>query len=188
MIYSNCTVINALKSDDHQKAFAWIYDKYFPALCAYAVTIVKCREIARGVVQNLFLKLWEKREQIDISLCLKAYLYNGVRNGCLNYINEVNVKRKHYDCLSDEIGYGIDDDNPESIWMTKEKRIMIEKIADHLPKQCKMVFKMRYKKGLTYEEIASELGISIGTVKVQINRAKNKLPKLLEKIGFGNSI
>jgi RNA polymerase sigma-70 factor (ECF subfamily) len=180
MIYSSNTAIHELKNGVGKKAFMWMYNEYFCVLCSYAVTIVKCGEVAQGIVQNLFLKLWEKRKELYIATCLKAYLYNSVRNSCLDHIDHINVKRKHQDYFLTGEYCEIDDDDPESIWIAKENKISVERAVELLPKQCKEVFLMRLEKGFTYDEIANELDISIGTVKTQINRAKNKLLRLLD--------
>jgi RNA polymerase sigma-70 factor (ECF subfamily) len=180
MVYTNHPTINDLKNENAEQIFQEIYEQHFRGLCSSALAIVRCVEISRGIVQNVFLKLWEKRSQADNTIvCLEAYLYSSVRNYCLDYIDHAKIKRKHHDRLL-KTGNEIDFNCPELICIEKEKKTTIQEVIKSLPGQCKKIFLMRYEKELSYSEIAKELGISIGTVKTQINRAKDKLAKSLE--------
>ena len=66
--------------------FEQTYKTYYRPLCLYAQKIVGCEATAKDMVQDIFMNLWEKRENIDIDTSLKAYLYQGVHNKCLNHL------------------------------------------------------------------------------------------------------
>ena len=181
MNYADDTAIEALKNGD-RKAHNWIYNQYFNQLFIRAKQIVENRETAEDIVHDVFTKLWEKREKIDITTSLKAYLFWSVRNFCLNHIAHINVERDYADGFLQENSEASYCDNPESILEAKETESSIFEVFDTLPKQCKEVFLLRFEEELQYDEIASRLGISMGAVKSQIYRAKTKLQVIREKM------
>ena len=181
--YTDDTAIKALKNGDEKSfAFEWIYNKYFRPLCLYAAKIIESRETADDIVHDLVTKFWENREKIDITDSLKAYLYWSVRNACLNHIAHTNVMREYEDVFLQENSEASDCDNPGCILEAKERKCSIYEVIGTLPKQCREVFLMRFEEGLQYNEIASRLGISMGSVKSQIYRAKTKLQVIREKM------
>lgn len=150
-------------------AFEMIFKSYYPVLCNYAYTYLKDKEEAEEIVQNVFLNVWEKRSQISIQSSLKSYLYQTVRNTCLNVIKHEKVKRKHQ-----EETLAIKDRAYEAVSDRVIGKELEEKIAlaiQSLPEQCRIVFTMSRFEELKYAEIASELNISVKTVENQIGKA-----------------
>ena len=176
MIYTDDIATKALQKGD-KKALTWIYNKYFHQLCFYAEKIVEDMETDRDIVHDLFTKLWENREKIDINTSLKAYLYGCVRNNCLKILEHIKVRREYEDSYLEENRDSHDSNNPETQLIVKETNSRIKETINTLPEQCRIVFLMRWKEGLKYEEIAEKSGISIGTVKTQISRARTKIKK-----------
>ena len=89
--YSDSTVINLLRQGS-EKVFESIFKDYFKSLHAYAYTFLKDDELAEEVVQNVFCRIWEKRENLKTDGSLKAYLYRAVHNESLNYLKHQKVK------------------------------------------------------------------------------------------------
>ena len=182
MTYSDETAIKALKNGD-EKAYTWIYNKYVHQLRSYAVKIVKCMATAADIVQDIFEKLWKECETIKITESLQAYLRICVRNKWRDYMDHNKVKRNYQESFWDENKDLHDSNNPEIMLITKDTESKLNDEIDALPEQCRRVFLMWWKKGLKYDEIAEKLGISIGTVKAQINRARTKLRETTENMG-----
>ena len=67
-------------------AFKKLFDKYYYQLCMYARTIVKKNECAEEVVEDVFCKIWQKKDQIEIRVSLKTYLFKSVYNTSLNFL------------------------------------------------------------------------------------------------------
>ncbi|UZD23575.1 RNA polymerase sigma-70 factor [Algoriphagus halophytocola] len=159
-----------------EEAFEKVFKTYFKALHAYAQAILKDSEAAEEIVQSVFLKLWEKRENLEINSSLKAYLYRAVYNESLNYINHQKVKRKHWDHTHYEMTQG----NPENVGDTiqgqeNELYDRFQLALSKLPEKCRMVFHLSRFEELKYQEIAKRMGISIKTVEAHMGKALKTL-------------
>jgi len=182
MTYTDEIAIKALKNGD-EKALIWIFNTYYPWLCIYADKFVECKETAKDIVQDLFTKLWENRMKIDITTSLKAYLYKGVYNNCLNHLSHLTIVQNHIEYTltmadNDEGLQTSDCDDPLNILILQELEDKIEKAIETLPARCKEVF-LLWEQGFSYEEIVEQLEVSINTVRTQITIAKKKLRDLL---------
>ena len=172
----------------NRKTFEWIFKTYYRALCFYAEGIVGEIEAAEDIVSNFFLKLWENHEIIYITTSLQAYLYKGVYNNCLKYLEHLKILRKYREHAlymidnSDLFLSQTDHQQPLSLLISQETVAEIEQAIDDLPEQCREVFRLTRLDGLSYQEAAEKLGISINTVRTQINRAMTKLRKSLGKL------
>ena len=182
MTYSDdkTAIINI--QNGNKKAFEFIYKKYFHLLCNYATKIVGCLDIAEDIVQDVFEKIWKEHETIHIIESLQAYLHTSIRNKCLDYIDNIKVKNEHVQTIIDDneafpIHYKED---PMSIMIAKETERRINDKIETFSEQCRDVFLLWWKAGLKYDKIAERLGISLGTVKTQINRARTKLREYLK--------
>ena len=169
----------ALKGVDFER----IYRSYFPALCRYARGIVENVDDAKDIVSNFFLRLWENKEKIIINGAMSMYFYQSVRNCCLNHLKKEKERREYNINIctrEDEHLFYPDDNNPLTILTTQELEREIEQAIETLPKQCREVFRLVNEEGLQYQEVAKKLGITIGSVGKQYDRAKTKLRNLLK--------
>ena len=158
-----------------------MYRTYFRALCRYAQKIVKQIETAEDIVHDIFKTLWEKRKTIRITEKLSSYLFQSVHNKCGDFLKHERVKREHSEHIQTKYNNGdrslIQDDNdPCTIFITQEMMSNMDKKIEELPEQCRRVFELRLE-GLSYQEIAEKLSITIGSVRKQINVARRKLWK-----------
>jgi RNA polymerase sigma-70 factor (ECF subfamily) len=174
----------ALKDTD----FEWTYKTCYHALCRYAEGIIKQKEEAEDVVGDLFLMLWENRENIHIEKSLQSFLYRGVRNNSLKFLQHKKVMSKYCEHVHDM--YAADDwlcihehNDPLSIMILQETKRKIDDAIAALPAQCREVFYRVKIEGLKYQEVADIMGISIGTVRKQISRAMTKLQESIEDMG-----
>lgn len=166
------------------KAFNNVFKSYYSPLCVYASDILKSKALAEEVVQDVFLKLWNNRNNISVKHSLKSYLYRMVHNHTLNYIrdhlsntNEISaddltIRAKILDIES--AANILDDIISQQI--ETELKLAIEELSP----QCREIFQMARYQQLTYSEIATKLDISVSTVKSQMMRAIEKLKSLME--------
>jgi RNA polymerase sigma-70 factor (family 1) len=161
-------------------AFEFLFLKYYKDLCTYAYGILRDRYSSEEVVQEMFVKLWENRESLIIEISAKSYLYRTVHNQCLNYINHLNVRQKYSsDKVSETkhiyIAGPVSDHYPIANLLVQELENKIEKAIASLPNQCREVFLLCRYEELSYAETAGKLGVSINTVKTQLQRAMTRL-------------
>lgn len=153
--------------DDH--AFEKLFKDHFRALHAYAHVILKDEDDAEEIVQNMFLKLWEKRDSLQVQTSAKAYLYKCVYNDSLNYLKHQKIKTKYQDYAA----YTMNDQHlaaSSKIEMT-ELEYKLSLALNELPEQCRTIFQMSRFEELKYKEIAARLGLSIKTIENQMGKA-----------------
>lgn len=151
------------------RVFETVFRKHYQALCNYACGILKDMDDAEEMVQGMFLKLWEQREEIEITVSLKSYLYRAVHNTCLNRLKHLKVQEVYRQHVGEYL-----ENNHESATDLLDKdelEIRISDALEKLPEQCRLIFKMSRFEELKYQEIADRLGLSIKTVENQIGKA-----------------
>jgi RNA polymerase sigma-70 factor (ECF subfamily) len=147
----------------------------YEGLHRYAHTMIKDNEEARDIVQKVFIKLWEKRHEVNIPGSAHLYLYTAVHNLCLNAIRDKKTRTNyisHY--THSETGITV-----ASLAEEKELERQIYAAIDTLPPRCREVFCKSRLEGKRYAEIAGELQISVKTVEVQMGKALKILRSLL---------
>jgi RNA polymerase sigma-70 factor (ECF subfamily) len=161
-------IVRRIINKDKQ-AFEIVFNENYGLLCAYASKFVNEDEQAEEIVQEVFVKFWEKCETIDPDSSIKSYLYRSVHNTCLNYIKHQKVKDAYR-----EYAINFFSSSSESMDLEAEQRELINLIheeIDNLPPRCSEIFKLSRYEGLKYQEIAEHLEISIKTVEVQMGKA-----------------
>lgn len=157
-------------------AFEDLFKQYYASLVVFACKYVSDTDIAREIVQDFFVRLYEKRQTLSIDISVKSYLYRSVYHCCINYINQRNIQDKHLKNIDLERD---NEDNLESEINTIELQQRIYEVIDSLPAKCKRIFKMNRLEGLKNEEIAMQLNLSKRTVETQISKALKILRKKL---------
>lgn len=148
--------------------FEVLFNKYYAGLCYYAYKFVQNKEVSKDLVQDVFVKSWDKRNDFNTELSIKNFLYVSLRNSCLNYLRHSVVEKKFIE-LSDIDAH--ENEKGLSNLIKAEVVMSLREAIDKLPEGCRMVLKLAYFEGLKNDEIATELGISVNTVKTQRQRA-----------------
>lgn len=153
----------------NDESFEHLFKTHFKALHAYAIAILRDDDAAEEVVQNMFLKFWEKRELLNIQTSVKAYLYKCVYHDSLNLLKHEKIKTKYQDFAS----YTMNSHNePASSKVeTTELAYQIGLALNELPEQCRTIFQMSRFEELKYREIADQLGLSVKTIENQMGKA-----------------
>jgi RNA polymerase sigma-70 factor (ECF subfamily) len=157
------------------EAFRQVYVFYYKRLYQFAYAVVKTREPAEEIVEDVFVRIWQHREEISSIHNLRVYLYTAVKNSALNYLSQ--KARQSITEPFDHIHIGMESPagTPEQILITAELQQKIQLAVEALPPRCKMIFKLVREDGLKYKEIASILNISVNTIDAQMAIAVKKI-------------
>lgn len=158
-----------------QLAFRGLYEAHHRELYRYALRFLKSPELAEDVVQDAFVKIWEKRESLSSVQNLRAFLFTVCRNGMLTFFErasrEASLRNEiiHYAALSHV-------DTEEEV---SRYEILAEEAIGKLPPQRQQIFRLCRLEGKSYDEVAKELGISKYTVSDHLVKASKFLREYL---------
>jgi len=150
--------------------FEQVFKSHFKSLHAYACTIMRDPMPAEEIVQNIFLKLWEKKEEITIKENISVYLYRAVHNESLNYLRHRKV-RSAYQSYAMRQHKQTEQEKPAEKVVMKELEKKLEIALQELPEQCRTIFQLSRFEDLKYREIADKLGLSVKTIENQMGKA-----------------
>jgi RNA polymerase sigma-70 factor (ECF subfamily) len=169
-----------IKSGD-VASFEQLFKKFYPELCFYATRLVKNSDVAEEIVQDFFVKLWEKKHTLDINTSLKNYLYRSVKNLCLNFVehNKVKNKFKKY-----TLSNSLHSEQTEFDFLEIDLYEKLEDAIYSLPEKRQKIFRLNREEGLKYREIAEKLNLSIKTVETQMGLAFKYLREKLKHYNF----
>ena len=166
--------------EGNEYAFRFIFDKYYDFLCMVADSYLRDEYISETIVGDIIYNLWEIKDNIDIKYSLRSYLVRSVKNRCINYLQQEYIQREisinqYEDKAAIEELFFIENKHPLESLLEQELENKINSIINELSPECRAVFKMSRFDGMKYEEIASELNISVNTVKYHMKNALGKL-------------
>lgn len=159
--------------------FEELFKSQFKPLCAFAFKYLKDIDIAKEIVHDAFVNLWQKRDNIDLQKSIKSYLFTTVNNRSLNYIrdNKKFVKNEYLEQNYSGSEKFVDND----LLIEQELKLKITETLEKLPEKCRRVFEMSRYEGKKYREIAEELKISEKTVEAHISKALRSLKENLSE-------
>lgn len=173
-------LLNDIQAGD-AAAFEEVFNEYYSSLCRFALNFVGDPDESEEIVQNSFVKFWNKKEQITISTSLKSYLYQAVKNESLNHIKHLNVVKSHEGRQENKY-----ESDGSDLLVTQELQYKIDDSLAKLPVERKKIFLLSRNEGLKYREIADKLDISIKTVENQMGKAlKFFRSELVEYLSLG---
>jgi RNA polymerase sigma-70 factor (ECF subfamily) len=153
--------------DRHTYAtFEMLFRAHYNALANYAYSILKNRPDAEDVAQDVFIKLWKNQPEVINTAQVKFYLLTATKNACISFLRKQAGKytNEPNDWQLAVVTDKTEEDKDDII-------IMINRALALLPPQCLVIFKLSRFGGLTYQQIASELGLSVKTVENQMGKA-----------------
>lgn len=167
-------LLQQMKQGD-KKALETLFKTYYSSLVKFARNILKNTEQAEDITQDVFIKIWDKRQDLENITSFKAYLFMAVRNQCFNTL-KVNERKNWLD------------DEPENYenYMTnhveanlnaKDLNGKINEAIELLPEKCKLTFQLSRFENLSYKEIAETMNVSVKTVENQMGKALALLRK-----------
>ena len=166
-------LVRRIRAGD-ERALEVVFRSHYAGMASFVQRFVRSPDLAEELVQDVFLKLWTKREQLAEIETLRTYLFRAARNTALNYLRRMKLERR----WAEEQGtdteplttFAADDDTVE-----QEVATAVKQAIDRLPPRCREIFLMSRDGGLTYAEIARSLDISVKTVETQMGRALKSL-------------
>lgn len=181
---SEVELIIALKEGDIQ-AFSQLFDRYGKRLFHFSVGYLKSAENAEEIVQDVFLKIWNNRQELLAQKSFESYLFTIAKNGILNTIRKskseqvyLNYKKIHPDknvLLDDELDY-------------KELEKAYTESVEKLSSKRKEIYLLSRQHSLSNAEIADRMNISVKTVENQMTSALSHIRKNLRSLGFSGII
>jgi RNA polymerase sigma-70 factor (ECF subfamily) len=173
--YPEEDLVRSLKEGD-ERAFKFIFDQYYRPLTLFALKYIGDVEEAKEIVQEFFIRFWSRHGDWQIRFSLKMYLYQGVRNAALNYIEANKVAQRR---MKDYSNPQFTNDNALENMLVAEQEEMLMQAMDRLPEKCKEIFFMSRMEKLSNQAIADKLQLSVKTVEAQITIALKRLRDLL---------
>ncbi|GAB4033710.1 RNA polymerase sigma-70 factor [Spirosoma jeollabukense] len=156
-------------AESPKKGCELLFRRYYQALCSHAVRFVYSKETAEDLVSEVFCKFWKTKAYETVTSSYRYYLFRSVRNEAYNYL------RLEFQQLDDIETAAVREDafsqRPDQILQFEEVFHQVEDLVESLPPQCRKVFLLNRFEGKKYQDIATELGISIKTVEVHIGKA-----------------
>ncbi|UCH10721.1 MAG: RNA polymerase sigma-70 factor [Fidelibacterota bacterium] len=154
------------------RAFEQLFFAYCQSLTSFALRFVQDQDLAEDVVQDVFLRVWTQRSQLDPDRNIKTYLYTATRNQALNVLRHSRVKRQSTEELA-RLDSKVT--TPENQLEQQQVSREVHRAISQLPDRCRTIFTMSRFDRLTYAEIAEILHISVKTVETQMGRALKAL-------------
>ncbi|MDR0395186.1 MAG: RNA polymerase sigma-70 factor [Tannerella sp.] len=158
----------------NENAFKKLFYLHGDKLYLWAFKLIGNASAAEDLVQDFFVRYWEKREILSFFPSFSAYAYKSIYNASLNYLRD-NERFVHgYEITIDLVDTDVEEED------LYELQRLLQKAINELPERCKKIFVMATLEKKKYSEVADQLGISVNTVKVQVSKAYRLLK---EKIG-----
>jgi len=180
----DATWVARLRAGDEQ-AFAHVFFAYAGLMCDVAMHYVHTRDIAQELVQDVFCRIWERRDALVVREGLRVYLFAAVRNRALNHLKHERVERRvaeEMPAASELPGMGTAPVSPDAGVIDTEQRQLIEAAIDALPERQRMVFRFRWQHNLSYDEIGTIMGLSKKGVESARARALESLQQKLRRV------
>lgn len=173
-------LLNELRDGDHS-AFEQLYRQYAPALTLKLVSLLRDRELAGDILQDLFVKLWEVRSQIDPQQSIRGYLYTIASNMAKDKFRS-SLTRQIF--IQSHLDMEIGQDSVSQFIDQKELRAAIEQALAQLPPRQREVYTMFKLDGLSYKEIQEKLRIGKPAVNRLLQEAGKKMKEYLQPIAY----
>lgn len=161
-------MLQRLSTGDKQ-AFTALFDTYWHNIYSVALVLTKSQQVAEDTVQEIFLKIWNKREEILSVDRFDNYLFIMARNHIFSEFRRLKVRQEHVALLQAHFAEPLR--TPEDQLLYKESTELIEKAVAGLAPQQQQVYRLSREQGLTHEAIAATMGISVNTVRNHMIRA-----------------
>jgi RNA polymerase sigma-70 factor (ECF subfamily) len=170
--FSDITLLNQLAAG-REEAFTQLYSRYSPGVYNALMIYIKDEHQADDLLQNVFVRLWEKRGELYEVKNIENYLFILARNMVLNHIKRKAIEENVYQVVRSRLVESADS-TEDKVLETEYKRILQEAI-DSLPAQQKHVYLMATEASMSYEDIASQMGLSKLTIKKHLELARKSI-------------
>jgi RNA polymerase sigma-70 factor (ECF subfamily) len=160
-----------------RRGFNQLMEHLRPKLYRFALSFTRRTDEAEDVVQEVGMKMWERRDELDALRSVEAYAMSAVRNRCLDYARSPHHHTEEW-IESHDTAHG---QTPYKSLEQADMAAVVRRLIDRLPEQQQMVIRLRDIEGYELDEISEILGISEGTVRTNLSRARQKIREELLK-------
>lgn len=171
-------LLAAIAINHDQAAYKELFLMLHGRLKQFAYSILKSGEEAEELVSDIFIRIWQKREQLTTIESPLLYFYTTAKNLAFNRLSkqkrQLNTSADDWWVQLNSIYF-----NPEQLMMTEEMMRQIRKAINDLPPRCRLIFKLIKEDGLKYREVAELLQLSVKTVEAQMAIALRRLGKCM---------
>lgn len=181
IIHIDENFVSKLRSGD-ECAFELLFDKYQKDVFRYAHSLIKSKEHAQEIAQDVFMKVWLKRETLKPELSFRSFLFTITKNMSYDFLVKASkdLKLKQYVFKHNATSHS----PVENYMLTTEYELLKRQAINRLPAKRKRIFEMSRNEGKSYQDISTELGIKKQTVKNQMSRALSTISIFLESNGI----
>jgi RNA polymerase sigma-70 factor (ECF subfamily) len=174
----------ARTADGDTAAFESLFRAMYGPMCLTAHHYVKSATDAEDVVEEMFLKLWTRRDRIRVRGSVRSYLSVAVRNTALNYLGRRRVEAKYAALAPQDEVWGETKamNDAEASLHEQERAERVQRAIDALPSRARETYCLYYQRHLTYAQIAQVMGVSVRTVEAQLVRCVRKLTTQLAEV------
>ncbi len=172
----NGQVLSLYQNFSPEEKVELLFRQYYAGLCRSLYRILRDTSFAEDIVQEVFIKVWEMRANLELNEAMQAYLYRSCYNTALNFL-KVQKQKTDIDLLETMPG----SDTAEKNLGLLETETQVLKAIDLLPPQTKLVFSLSRFEELSYKEIADRLEISVKTVEKHMGIALQRLRENLKE-------
>jgi len=158
-------------------SFEKLFNHYCQPLINFSRRYVWDKQIAENIVQDIFVRVWTTRSNLDPSKSIKSYLFTSVKNESLKHLRHLDVEQRS---VEKTVQSAIEENNPDRNLEQTELEENIQQAISELPEKCREIFSMSRFDNLKYAEIAEVLNISVKTVETQMGRALKKMRERLK--------
>jgi len=176
-LHNEKVILRALSAGE-EKAFRKLYDHYAEKVYSVALLHLKQPELAEDLVQTVFLKLWECRDDLDGIQSFAAWFYTLTRNTIISILRKQGSQASYLHFLQQR--FGILPAYPEQDLVRKEQLQLIRRGIEQLSAQQRTAFTLQCDEGLSYKLIGERMGISPNTVRVHLFKAMESLRRFVQ--------
>lgn len=166
-----------------EPAFRILFDRYKNRVFGYAYAMTHSHDMAEEIAQEIFIKLWQRRDLLAQVQNADAYIFTMVRHRCIHFLQKTLADKKGLQQLADRMQYLSVSNEEQTI--ESEYRALLQRAVSGLSPQRKQVFQLSRGKGMSLEEIAIHLGLSRNTVKNHLVEALKQVKATLSEHGLG---
>lgn len=178
----NTQLLNIRLKEGNPAAYEELFKQTFPRMLSYCRLFIHDQSQASDLVQECFIKLWEKHSSIKVTQSVESLLFVMLRNRCLNYLRDQKIhssEKSLYMIEENELQhlFQLDFMGKEEMTIEEKMIIAIRESVDKLPEKRKMVFIKAKIEGKKNKEVAEELAISLKAVEKHLQQAKAQIRK-----------
>jgi RNA polymerase sigma-70 factor, ECF subfamily len=172
------TFLLKLKEQDEEKFMEYLFRTYYAPLCKTVYNITHDTDSAEDIVQDVFMKVWRRKAQIDLKQSIKSYLFRSSINTALNYLEKNRRNTSMEDAEPEHLQFS--NNTTEEDINYQEVSLHIDQAVQSLPPKCRTVFALSRFEEMSYAEIADHLSISVKAVEKHMGKALKLMRKRLQ--------